>query len=111
MRSSIWLDTKDQRFLINSRSASSALARGWWLELDHGGSECERIASLVSVLDSLCNLSVLVRELFQLLLVRSVSLHLSFVLLLVLPDQLMLLALRLTHVGLSELIGGCLDQI
>jgi len=88
----------DTTFLINPRCSSSTTLLGWWLKLDHIGSEFNVIALGITVLFGLLHLSLLLGQLFQLFFVHGISLHLSLVLLLVLLDELLFGLLLFTHV-------------
>lgn len=96
--------------LINSRCSSSATLLGWWLKLHHVGAELEVVAAGVLVLLGLLDLALLLGDLLEGLLVLSLLAHLGLVLLLVLADELGLLALFLAHVVHLQLGHGVVDQ-
>lgn len=97
--------------LVNSRSSSSATLGSWWLELHQIGTEPEAVCVSVFVLLGLLDLSLFLGELLQLLLVLGGSLHLGLGLLLVLLDQLVLLAVLFTHGLQLERHSGGVDKL
>lgn len=83
----------------------------WWLKLHQVSTEFDAVGLTVFVLLGLLDLSLLLGEILQLLLVLLISLHLGLVLHSVLLDQLLLGFLFLAHVFLLERHGLAFDDL